>query len=84
LEIPALGALLCAERTDEHLAMYREGEEALFWDSAEECARICLEALRDEERRKRIAAAGLARSIANGYHNENAMNAIIERTFARH
>ncbi len=84
LEIPALGALLCAERTDEHLAMYREGEEALFWDSADECAKVCLDVLRDEERRKRIAAAGLARSIANGNHNENAMNAIITRAFARH
>jgi spore maturation protein CgeB len=84
LEIPALGSLLCAERTVEHLAMYREGEEALFWDSADECAKVCLEALRDDERRKRIAAAGLARSIANGNHNENAMSAIIERLFARH
>jgi hypothetical protein len=84
LEIPALGALLCAERTEEHLAMYREGEEALFWDSVDECAKVCLDVLRDEERRKRIAAAGLARSIANGNHNENAMNAIIARAFAGH
>jgi spore maturation protein CgeB len=83
LEIPALGALLCAERTDEHLAMYREGEEALFWDSAEECVKVCLDVLRDDERRKRIAAAGLARSIVNGNHNENAMNAIIGRAFSR-
>ncbi len=83
LEIPALGALLCAERTAEHLAMYREGEEALFWDSAEECAKVCLDVLRDDERRKRIAAAGLARSLANGNHNENAMTAIIDRAFAR-
>jgi spore maturation protein CgeB len=84
LEIPALGALLCAERTQEHLAMYREGEEALFWDSAQECAKVCLDVLRDDERRKRIAVAGLARSIVNGYHNENTMSAIIERVFARH
>jgi spore maturation protein CgeB len=84
LEIPALGALLCAERTEEHLAMYREGEEALFWDSADECAKVCLDVLRDDGRRKRIAAAGRARSIANGNHNENAMNAIVGRAFAGH
>ena len=84
LEIPALGALLCAERTEEHLAMYREGEEALFWESADECAKVCLEALRDDGRRKLIAAAGLARSIANGNYNENAMDAIIVRAFASH
>ena len=64
--------------------MYREGEEALFWDSAEECAKVCLDVLRDEDRRKRIAVAGRARSIANGNHNENAMNAIVARAFARH
>ena len=84
LEIPALGALLCAERTEEHLAMYREGEEALFWGSAEECAKVCLDVLRDDERRKRIAAAGLARSIVNRHHNEPAMTAIVARVFARH
>jgi hypothetical protein len=84
LEIPSLGALLCAERTDEHLVMYREGEEALFWASAEECAKVCLDVLGDDERRKRIAAAGLARSIVNGNHNESAMNAIVGRVFAGH
>lgn len=84
LEIPALGALLCAERTTEHLEMYVEGEEALFWESAEECAAVCFAALRDEERRKRIAAAGHARSILNGYHNERIMEAVVERAFSVH
>ena len=84
LEIPALGALLCAERTTEHLEMYVEGQEALFWDGAEECASVCREALRDEERRKRIAAAGHARSIVNANHNENVLRAVIERIFAVH
>jgi spore maturation protein CgeB len=81
LEIPALGALLCAERTTEHLELYVEGEEALFWDCAEECASVCHEALRDEERRQRIAAAGHARSIVNANHNENVVRAVIERIF---
>jgi hypothetical protein len=62
--------------------MYREGEEALFWESADECAKVCLDILRDDERRRRISAAGLARSIANGNHNETVMNAILGRVFA--
>src|ERR1039458_4341078 len=37
VEIPALGALLCAERTAEHTDMYEEGKEALFWKDAQEC-----------------------------------------------
>jgi spore maturation protein CgeB len=41
LDIPALGGLLCAERTTEHREMYVEGKEALFWSSAQECAKVC-------------------------------------------
>jgi spore maturation protein CgeB len=82
LEIPALGGLLCAERTSEHLEMYVEGDEALFWRDAEECAAVCRAVLQDDTRRERIAAAGHARSLVNGYSNENVLRSIVER-FAR-
>lgn len=82
LEIPALGGLLCAERTPEHLEMYVEGEEALFWSGAVECARVCGSVLRDERGRRRIAAAGHARSIRNAYHNERVMRAILDQALA--
>lgn len=37
-EIPFIGgSAFCAERTPRHLQMFREGEEALYWDSPEEC-----------------------------------------------
>lgn len=81
LEIPALGGLLCAERTDEHLQMYEEGKEALFWADAEECTAVCLDILKDDERRRKIAAAGHERSLSNRYHNEHIMNMILERAF---
>jgi len=80
LEIPALGGLLCAERTSEHLAMYQEGQEALFWKDAEECAAMCRFALEDETRRKSIAHAGLRRMHQNGLFNERIMNQILART----
>ena len=48
MEIPALGGLLCAERTEEHLALYEEGREAVFWSDAEECAALCHDLLSDE------------------------------------
>jgi spore maturation protein CgeB len=82
LEIPALGGLLCAERTPEHLEMYVEGEEALFWRDAEECAAVCRAVLRDDARRERIAAAGHARSLMNGHSNENVLRSVLERLFA--
>lgn len=78
LEIPALGGLLCAERTSEHMAMYEEGKEALFWSSAEECASTCLQALTDEPRRARIAQAGHERYLASGHRNEVVMRALLE------
>lgn len=57
-EVTYIGTLFCAERTCEHAAMYNEGSEAIFWSSADECARLCCELLSDEDRRKKIAQAG--------------------------
>ena len=75
LEIPAFGVLLCAERSDDHSAMYRDGEEAVFWnwDDAQECAEKCLELLKHPERIAEIAAAGLRRVRANRSFNEPLM-----------
>jgi spore maturation protein CgeB len=77
LEIPALGGLFCAERTSEHLDMYVEGREALYWDSVEECAEVCKNALRNEDLRAQIAAAGHARYLRDGNQNERLMASII-------
>lgn len=70
LEIPALGALFCAERTSEHMAMYEDGVEVVLWSDADECARACAALLADESRRQSIAARGHARYLSNGHHNE--------------
>ena len=78
LEIPALGGLFCAERTSEHLALYEEGREAVFWNDAAECAGQCMVLLADEPRRKAIAAAGHARALRNGHYNERVMARILE------
>jgi spore maturation protein CgeB len=82
LEIPAIGGLLCAERTPEHLEMYEEGKEALFWGDAAECAAMCCFALQDEGRRRAIAAAGHAKVRANGHYNEVVMASVIDRCLA--
>lgn len=82
LEIPALGSLLCAERTSEHTTMYNEGTEALFWSDAAECAAMCQLALNDDELRQRISAAGHARVKANGHYNENIMKFIVDMAVA--
>jgi spore maturation protein CgeB len=81
-EIPAIGTLLCAKRTPQHLEMYKEGDEAIFWHDADECAAQCLSLLADPKRLARIAAAGQARMNATGNWNEPLMDRIITETIA--
>jgi spore maturation protein CgeB len=82
LEIPALGGLLCAERTPEHAAMYDEGKEALFWSDAAECARVCQFALAHEEQRQAIARAGQQRMRRNRHLNEAILAYILQVAMA--
>lgn len=82
LEIPALGKLLCAERTSDHLMMFEENKEAVFWDDVEECARVCLDLLADPARIERIAAAGRARLIKDGRYNEPTWKALLDKAMA--
>lgn len=82
LEIPALGALFCAERTSEHMAMYREGVEAVFWADAKECASKCLQVLADEASRIRIAQAGHLRFKTNHHGNEDIVAQLLKESLA--
>ncbi len=77
-EIPAIGTLFCAERTRDHLEMYEDGEEAVFFDSADECADLCLALLAQPDRIGKIAAAGLKRVWRNGDFNERLLSKIID------
>jgi spore maturation protein CgeB len=78
LEIPALGGLLCAERTSEHRELYEEGREAVFWRDAAECAYLYLELLADENYRAEINKRGHERALHNNHFNEQVMSAIIK------
>jgi hypothetical protein len=82
LEIPAMGVLLCAERTSDHERMFRDGVEAVFWDDPDDCADKCLALLADPEQIKAIAAAGHRRVIANKAFNEPLMTRVIAAALA--
>ena len=77
MEIPYIGSVLCAERTSEHIKLYREGLEAVFWMSPQECVLACKRLLNDNNWRQKIADDGKERCIKNGYLNENVMKRII-------
>jgi spore maturation protein CgeB len=80
-EIPQLGGVLCAERTSEHLALYEEDGEAVFWNDPDECAEKCERLLSDQIWRNQVAPKGQLRAIQNGTRNETIMDQIISRVF---
>ncbi len=78
-EIPAIGGLLCAERTREHVQMYSDGVEAVFWDDADECVAKCQELLVNPARARAIALAGQRRACELGLGNEVTLARILEQ-----
>jgi spore maturation protein CgeB len=82
LEVPALGGLFCGERTIEHLSLYEEGVEAVFWGDAAECAEKCLSLLADAERRNAIAAAGHRKVLSLDVSNEKVISQVLDHALA--
>ncbi len=78
IEIPACGALLLAERTAEHQELFEEGTEAEFFSTEDELVEKVRRYLRDEEARKRIAAAGRNRCVSAGYSSRDRVREILE------
>ena len=66
-EIPACGAMLLADRTDEHRSFFEEGREAEFFGSEAEMVDKAHFYVANEPARARIAAAGRARCESGGY-----------------
>jgi len=78
MEIPYAGGVLCAERTSEHMELYAEGVEAVFWRDAEECARQCRRLLDDDSWRESVRMAGMARVRAARRGHEDMCRVIVE------
>lgn len=79
VEVPYIGgAVLCAERTAEHLHMLREGSEAMYWKNAEECALCCKRLLVDEGFRTSVVHAAHARILALQLDNDSIVRGILD------
>jgi hypothetical protein len=78
-EIAGCGGFLLAERSPGHMQRFREDEEAVFFTGIDECVAKIRRYLPDEAARTRIAAAGHARGVRDGYHNDHQVSLIVER-----
>lgn len=78
IEIPACGTLLLAERTPEHQKLFREGEEAAFFDSDRELVQKIEYYLEHPDERERLAAAGRLRFLESGYANIERFRKMLE------
>ena len=80
-EVPFIGgAVFCAERTEEHSYLFKEGKEAAFWSDEEECASRCIELLADAPLRRQMAEAARRRIVAHRLSNDEVLAAVILQT----
>lgn len=78
MEIPACGGFMLAERTQEHLALFEEGKEAVFFSSDEELLDQCRYYLAHDDERQRIAEAGTLRCKMSDYSNEGMIRKVLQ------
>ncbi len=77
-EIPAAGGLLCAQRTPLHEKFYEDWREAVFWDTAYDCAIKCHELLKNDQLRLNIRNSGFQRVHALKVGNEDVCRQILQ------
>lgn len=80
MEIPACGAFMLAERTEEHLRLFEEGREAAYFDADDpiELFEKVTYYLNHDEERCTIAAAGRQKCLDAGYSFHDRLMTILE------
>ncbi len=76
-EIPACGAFMLAEDTDEHRELFKGGTDAAFFTTAADLAEQVRYYLTREAARRRIADAGHRRVITGGHTYRNRLAQIL-------
>ncbi len=77
VEIPACGGFMLAERTDEHLKLFEEDKEAVFFSSNDELLEKIRYYLAHPQQRKVIAECGRQRCLKSGYSNQDRLRKML-------
>lgn len=78
MEIPACGGFMLAERTKEHLELFKEDKEAVYFSSNNELLEKCRYYLSNPKECLSIAEAGVKRCKNSGYSNLETLKRIIK------
>jgi hypothetical protein len=81
IEIPACGAFMLAERTEEHLHLFEEGIEAEFFSSSDELLTKTKYYLQHDDQRRLVAQRGYERCQRNGYSYHDRLSKVIQSVF---
>lgn len=79
MEIPACGGFMLAERTAEHLRLFKEGVEAEYFESREEALQKVRYYLENDAARRQIAQAGRERCQNSGYSHHQRLKVLIDQ-----
>lgn len=78
-EIPACKVFMMAERSTLHQQLFKENEEAVFFDSKAELLEKVQFYLNERKERNRIALNGYNKCFAAGYSHEDRLKNVIEQ-----
>ena len=78
IEIPACGKLMIAERTQEHLSLFEDGKEAIFFDSDDELLDKTRYYMRHPALCERIGRAAHDRCLRSGYSNQHRLQHMLQ------
>jgi len=79
IEIPACGGFMLAERTTEHLRLFREGKEADYFSDDTELLSKIQRYISFPEKRADIALAGRKMCLSAGYSNTSRLSKVLSQ-----
>jgi spore maturation protein CgeB len=77
IEIPACGGFMLAERTNEHLELFEEDKEAVYFETDEELLKKVKYYLENDEERIEMQRNGYKRCITSGYSYNDRVKEIL-------